>query len=447
MADILYYLLKVSVGTTVFYITYHFLFRKSKQYVFNRLYLIGSFFASFIIPMISFKTKTYVTETISLLPANLTAFSESFVFASETGSSLSFYNYLLIIYLAGVVYFLSKLIYSFIIAARIKLSSQVEKIKGLNIYVSEDNIRAFTFLDKIIIGKNILAHPSLIMILLHESVHSKEKHFYDILTAELLFSLQWYNPFAWLHRDAIRNNLEFRADDIVIRESDTREYQLTMLSMVHNRVKPPFFSGLNSSNIKKRIIMMKSENKNRFYNIARLAVIPVFALLVLTLSCEEEIIIQNSDNGSITHDPASQVDYTTIIVVEDKPGELISVADMRQYMAQNIRYPREAAETGQIGRVALFARVNNNGGIDEVLEIQPEEDYLNIDKIVIVGYSDNRVKLFESVNHHSLLSECSNLILSLPDLNSSDLQGKTLKLNFDFAMQLPPPIPPKEWPF
>jgi hypothetical protein len=62
MEDILYYLLKVSVGTAVFYITYHFLFRKSKQFVFNRLYLAGSFLASFIIPLITFKRKTYITE-------------------------------------------------------------------------------------------------------------------------------------------------------------------------------------------------------------------------------------------------------------------------------------------------------------------------------------------------------------------------------------------------
>jgi len=117
-------------------------------------------------------------------------------------------------------------------------------------------------------------------------------------------------------------------------------------------------------------------------------------------------------------------------------------------MAQNIRYPQEAAESGQIGSVALYARVNNKGGIDEVLvDTQPEEDYVNIDKIVIVGYSYNRFKLHESVNHQSLISECSNLILSLPDSNSADLQGHTLKLNFDFAIQLPPPMPPKEWPF
>ena len=433
MADILYYLLKVSVGTTVFYITYHFLFRKSKRYVFNRLYLIGSFIVSFIIPMISFKTKTYVTETISLLPANVTAFSETFAFASETGSSMSLYNYLLIIYLLGVVFFISKLLYSCIIAARIKKRCQIEQIKGLNIYVTEDNICAFTFLDKIIIGKNILGHPSLIMILLHESAHSKEKHFYDILTAELLFSLQWFNPFAWLHRNAIRNNLEFRADDIVIRESDAREYQLTMLSLVQNRVKPPLFAELNSSNLKKRITMMKSENTTRFSSIARFAVIPVFAILLLSLSGKETIIIQDHTNAE--HGLSSPDTMQSVAIVENSPGELESVNKLRRYIAENIRYPRNAAESGQMGMIEFFVRVNNNGMIDEVMETQPEGDYISIDEIVIVARISVNGELTDSSTHESLISESLKVINSFPKLEIPELFGNTIKLQFRFVLR------------
>jgi beta-lactamase regulating signal transducer with metallopeptidase domain len=430
MADILYYLLKVSIGTAVFYSTYHFLFRKSKHYVFNRLYLIGSFVVSFIIPMITFKAERYVTATSSSLTAEVTAFSESSAFASESGSSLSLYNYLLIIYLLGVVFFISKLIYSCIVAARIKRSSQMEQIKGLSIYVTEDNIRAFTFLDKIIIGKNILGHPSLIMILVHESVHSKEKHFYDILTAELLFSLQWFNPFAWLHRDAIRNNLEFRADDMVIRESDAEEYQLTMLSMVQNRVKPPLFTELNSSNVKKRIIMMKRENITRFSGIARFAVIPVFAILLLSLSVKETIIIQDHTRA-IPGDSQPE----TFAIVENSPGELESVNDLRRYIAAHIRYPKDAAESGQTGTVELFARVSGNGMIDEVMEIQPEEDYVNIDEIVIVGYKPENVEAAESSTHEVLISESRRVIDSFPKLEIPELYGKTIKLQFIFVLQ------------
>lgn len=303
----------------------------------------------------------------------------------------------------------------------------------MNIYVTEDDIRAFTFLDKIIIGKNILGHPSLIMILLHESVHSKEKHFYDILTAELLFSMQWFNPFAWLHKNAIRNNLEFRADDIVIRESDTEEYQLTMLSMVQNRVKPPLFTELNSSNLKKRIIMMKSENTTRFSGIARFVVIPVFAILLLSLSRKETIIIQDHTNAE--HGLSSLDTMQSVAIVENSPGEIKSVNNLPRYIAEHIRYPQDAAEAGQTGTVELFARVGGNGMIVEVMKIQPEEDYVNIDEIFIVGYKPENIVTIESSSHESLITEGRRVINSFPKLEIPELYGKTIKLQFRFTLQ------------
>ena len=198
MEEILYYLLKVSIGIAVFYTTYHFLFRKSKQFVFNRLYLAGSFLASFFIPLVTFKRKIHLAETYSYFTAEATGITESLTYSPEISSSMGINQYLLFAYLTGAVLFLSKLIYSFIIAARIRANSTAQQIAGIDINVSGYNIRAFTFFDRIIIGRNILRHPSLNMILMHEAVHSKEKHFLKFLAAELFFILQCFNPFAWI---------------------------------------------------------------------------------------------------------------------------------------------------------------------------------------------------------------------------------------------------------
>jgi hypothetical protein len=132
MENLLYYLLKVSVGTTVFYATYHFLFRKSKRFVFNRLYLAGSFLASFIIPLITFKRKIYITEAYSYITAETTGITETLTNVPHTAGSMGLHQYLLIIYLSGVVFFLLKLAYAFIIAARIRKNSRIEKIAGHN---------------------------------------------------------------------------------------------------------------------------------------------------------------------------------------------------------------------------------------------------------------------------------------------------------------------------
>src|SRR5690554_34482 len=62
MEDVLYYLLKVSAATTVFYFAYYLLLRRNKDFVFNRFYLLGSFLLSFIIPLATFKTSSYLSQ-------------------------------------------------------------------------------------------------------------------------------------------------------------------------------------------------------------------------------------------------------------------------------------------------------------------------------------------------------------------------------------------------
>lgn len=435
MENFLYYLLKVSVGTAVFYITYHFLFRKSKQFVFNRLYLAGSFLASFIIPLITFKRKTYLTEAYSYFAADPASIPDTMAYAPETGVSMGFPEYLLIMYLSGVIFFLTKLVYSLIVAARIKAKSTPEQIAGMEINVSGENVRAFTFFDRIVIGRNILCHPSLTMVLVHESVHSREKHFMDILTAEFLFMLQWFNPFAWLKRRAIRNNLEFRADDVVARSFDQREYQMAMLSMAQNTVRSPLVIEYSSSNLKKRIIMMKSNRNNKFSGIVRLAIIPVSAILLLSLSGKKTVIIPATENATsqIEMNSPQQEDNMTSTnsLTQD---EVETVDSLRKFIAKNIKYPREAAEAGQMGYVSLFASVNDNGNITDIGTIEPDGDYVDIDEVVVVGYSLPETELAESSNHETLISEGRRVINSFPEVNIPELKGKTAKFNLRFVL-------------
>lgn len=133
------------------------------------------------------------------------------------------------------------------------------------------------------------------MILEHESVHARERHYIDIMAAGLLNILQWFNPFARLHGKAIIDNLEYRADDVVTRNSDPVRYQLTMVSLADRLYGIPVFSGLNSTNLKKRIIMMKSKG-NRYAGIARIAVIPVFVIILLILCREETVMVGAGEN-------------------------------------------------------------------------------------------------------------------------------------------------------
>ncbi|WP_114749772.1 M56 family metallopeptidase [Pleomorphovibrio marinus] len=433
MDAILYYLLKVSIGTTAFYATYHILFRKSKQFVFNRIYLAGSFIAAFIIPLITFTTGSYVSQVTVYFSGKV----ESSLLPSETtGTAIEpiygLAEILVYLYLFGLVFCLVKLIYGYMVAARIRKECTEKIIGGMNVWVSEENDLAFTFLDKIIIGKNLVNHPSLEMVLNHEAVHSREQHFYDIFLAELLSTLQWFNPFARFHAQAIRNNLEFQADDRATEESDKQEYQFTMLSIALNCIDSPLFAAINSSNLKKRIIMMNSKSKGQFAGLARLAIIPVFSLLLVSLSGKKTVLINNGDAD------LEQSNSQSSGLQENTPDPIKSHEGINKHLQKNLKYPAEARSAGLIGTARLYARVNPDGSIGEVLDGEPDEEFVEYDEIVIIGYTSEdteKIKKTKSYRHEVLLIESKRVIESLPKLEIPELQGKLIQFTFKYDLR------------
>src|SRR5690554_6163482 len=192
MENLLYYLLKVAIATSVFSLTYHLLFRKSRDFVFNRFYLLGSFLLSFALPLISFKTSSFLGQVYVYFLDSSGSASVSEPEASSTFevTSVGLSEMLFVLYFLVLIYHLVKMFNGYRVAASIGRSSRQEVHDGVRVYVSDDNIKAFTFFDRIVIGRNILNHPSISMVLSHESVHSRERHFYDIIIAELLLILQ-----------------------------------------------------------------------------------------------------------------------------------------------------------------------------------------------------------------------------------------------------------------
>ncbi|MFO7824007.1 MAG: M56 family metallopeptidase [Cyclobacterium sp.] len=430
MEAILYYLLKVSIGTAVFYATYFFLFRKNKGFVFNRCYLAGSFIAAFIIPLLTLQTYSSLSPATIFFSGNGVSHTwTSGLKAKTMESDIGMADILLYGYLIGLVICLARLIFGYIAAARIRKNCKETDIAGMKVWVAEQKDIAFTFLDQIIIGKNLLGNASLEMVLHHEAVHSRERHFYDIILAELLLALQWFNPFARFHAQAIRNNLEFRADDRVIQVSDKQAYQWTMLSMALNTIDSPLFTAINSSNLKKRMIMMNSPNKNRFAGLSRLAILPVFALLLVSLSGKETVVMSDSGSGM---EPSSQQ-------VQENPSDPIdSIEGINKHLSKNLKYPADARSAGLIGTVRLYARVSADGMIQEVLDVKPDEEYVAYDEVVIIGYmgehSEN-LKKTKSYRHQILLAEGKRVVESLPKLEISDLQGKLVQFNFKFDLR------------
>jgi TonB-dependent SusC/RagA subfamily outer membrane receptor len=305
MENFLLYLAKVALSMGAFFLVYLALFQNQKQFLFNRIYLPVSLVISFLIPLITFTKVQYIQPTL-ISNANNFAYLPDAVY-EEPVFTLEWYHYLIGIYCIGIVIFLFNLLTGHIKAINIISKSRNKKLYNININLTKKDVHPFSFFKRIVLSENTMDNPNLEMIIDHEKVHVNENHTIDILIAEILFLFQWFNPFAWLIRDAMRTNLEYLADDKVTQKHNAETYQLAMVGLAHKQNIAPFLTALNGSQLKNRIIMMKKKTENRYSLLKQLVVLPLLALLIMSMSNKEvktEIAPQNnllteiSDSGN-----------------------------------------------------------------------------------------------------------------------------------------------------
>jgi TonB-dependent SusC/RagA subfamily outer membrane receptor len=301
METYLVYIGKSAIAAGAFYIAFLLLFQNQKHFTFNRIYLPVSLALSFVIPLITFTTIKYiepvnfdVNSFAYLAPASGEIAQPAFVF--------KWYHYLFGLYLLGTAGFLFHLLLGHLKAINIIQKSRIQKIFDNLVNITQKDVHPFSFFSKIVVSEKTLSHPDLEMIVSHENIHVREKHTLDILFTEIMFLFQWFNPFAWLLKDAVKNNLEYLTDHEIAKHYNAQTYQLAMVTLADKQGIAPFLTALNGSQLKNRIVMMKKKTENKYAFAKQLAVLPLLAILVMGLSNKEvkTEIIQTAVKAKIT---------------------------------------------------------------------------------------------------------------------------------------------------
>ena len=326
MESHLSYFVHVAISITVFYLAYILLFRKEKIFLFNRLYLILSMIVSFIIPLITFTEQKIITETIMPVQLLQATVSTQFETVPYTSPGLNWQQILGILFISGFVFFLTVLITGHLKVWLIVRNASKKTIADHFVRITNKNVPPFTYFSKLIIPSAILDSPHLQSVIHHEQIHAKGQHCIDLCLAEFLFLFQWFNPFAWLMKKAIKENLEFLTDNEAIDHIDKQEYQLSMVSLASKNTFYTFPSISNQSQLKKRIIMIKKNTTNRFPWIKSLIIIPILSILTVTLSGREiQVIYQTSEIKEAVY--VGQQNDVNNVVNELNNDATINVAD------------------------------------------------------------------------------------------------------------------------
>lgn len=124
------------------------------------------------------------------------------------------------------------------------------------------------------------------MILTHEKAHIEGRHFLDLILAQAVCVVMWYNPAAWLMLRDLKRIHEYEADDAVLASGcNARDYQMLLVEKAAGMRFALLSDSLNNSGLRDRIVHMLRPGAGNRRTRSRVAVLlPVAVALIYLLS-------------------------------------------------------------------------------------------------------------------------------------------------------------------
>lgn len=284
MPFIFLYILKLSVSLAVVFLFYQLVLRKLTFYSWNRWYLLGYTLLCLFIPFIDItpvlKSGEWTgSHAVTWVP--ILAYGPDEPEATKVSGHYNSWNLFWMIMAAGMLIMVVRLLIQLISFYRMIKKAKAITREGMNLYQVDESIIPFSFGNSIFINQHLHSDEELQEIIRHEFVHVKQRHSIDIVWTEILCIINWYNPFAWLIKRSIRQNLEFIADNKVLENGiNKKQYQYLLLKVIGNNqfsIAPKF----NFSSLKKRIAMMNKMKSAKRQLLRLLFLLPATAILLL----------------------------------------------------------------------------------------------------------------------------------------------------------------------
>ena len=294
METLFIYIAKSSGLIGMFYIAYYLLLRKETFFTANRWFLLAGLLTSVILPWVVFTTIVWVEPTPahfdwSKMPTTTRVQKESF--------EINWYLVTAVAYIIGIVLFLMQFAFDFYHLNRVLKGKTIHQQADHKFIDLKENIAPFSYFNTIVYNSSMYSKAELESILEHEKVHSDQYHTVDVLITRLFCTLFWFNPFIWLYKKAILQNLEFIADSEATKNiSDKKAYQLTLLKITTHENCVVLTNHFYQSLIKKRIVMLNKNQSKKWNSWKYALVLPVLVAFVFLFQiktiAQEKISIQ-----------------------------------------------------------------------------------------------------------------------------------------------------------
>ncbi len=288
------YLLKASAVIAIFYICYKLFLQGETFFESNRWFLLTGLIFAFAIPLVVIPI--YITIEFSPIE-NIIIGSEN----SPIGIVEKPFDILQLaskIYLFGVVLFLGKALLQFGSLKFLILSNNKLKRGSYTFIKTNSNAPPFSFFKWIVYNPKQFSEDELQQIIIHEKVHARQYHSIDIILTQISSIIFWFNPFVWLYKKAMEQNLEFIADKNTQEQINCKKsYQHLLLKTSVPYYKMALANNFYNSLIKKRIVMLQKSKSNKFRIWKYALILPLLALFLMNFSTKEIISYTEFSNS------------------------------------------------------------------------------------------------------------------------------------------------------
>jgi len=249
MEALLIYILKSAGLLSIFYIAYLILLKRDTSFQANRKFLLGSIFASAVLPAIYF-TRTVILEannfSVNQFPVATQQFSE------ETASTFTLWETLGLIYILIATFLIGRIAVQLYSVFKLISTSTIYKSEKYKFIKTNKTLSPFSFFKFIVYNPVEHSAKDLKMILQHEKIHASQQHSIDIIIANLTTALLWFNPLSWLYKKSVEQNLEYIADrETVVLSGAKKSYQQALVKVSIANLKPALTNNFYQSFIKR----------------------------------------------------------------------------------------------------------------------------------------------------------------------------------------------------
>lgn len=293
------YLLESSLVLILFVVTYRLLIANMTDFSWMRFYLLVSMVLSVMLPLIIIPVE-WPAQFIQadFFPGKLTRADQALTTPVndqpgfiQAAPGISLLNRMLfiafIIYVIGIVYtsclFAGNLIK---VNGFIKKS---DKVKEQNYWIVslKSELPAFSFFNYIFINntyKNLSSSEQQV-IKEHEMAHAKHYHTLDVLFAELVGILFWFNPAVNYLKRSLKEIHEYSVDEKIAGQGETKKaYAQLLLSLASDTKAFNLATSFAGEPVKSRILMLAKPRTSPKHKLMFMIIVPLTAVLLVSFS-------------------------------------------------------------------------------------------------------------------------------------------------------------------